>query len=363
MYLKFHHRIHLKIAVLLLTFSFAVLAQEGEGGDEYPEERPPQHYNIWSMKWHPHGSQIVVSYARGDCGGPFSFAPHLIDTDTRQEINYFVTGDCPVDDLAWNSSGTRLLGSSLSGQMRGQDIIRIWDPATNYGDKGVALPFFATDQAPDFSVSFWGNDDTTIISVAPPRVFVWDSLTGDEITSFDTGAVWSADLSPDGTLLAVATDTGISVWNIETQQEVFRFGTVGGNGQRVAWSPDGQKIATLGEDYTSIDIWNVSTSDAALTVHFTGHTDKINALDWNPDVGSEILASASEDTTVKTWDTVSGQMIETFPYVDAVWALDWSPDEQQLAYGGVTPNTDEIAPLEIVTPDLILPGEMDQASD
>jgi WD40 repeat protein len=37
-------------------------------------------------------------------------------------------------------------------------------------------------------------------------------------------------------------------------------------------------------------------------MEFAGHKDQINALSWSKQEGSRLLASASNDCTVRVWD-------------------------------------------------------------
>src|SRR4028119_171473 len=64
----------------------------------------------------------------------------------------------------------------------------------------------------------------------------------------------------------------------------------------VAISPDGQTLASCGDDKT-IKIWNLNTGELLCT--FTGHSDIVWCVTFSPD--GQILASCSEDKTVKIW--------------------------------------------------------------
>ena len=48
----------------------------------------------------------------------------------------------------------------------------------------------------------------------------------------------------------------------------------------VAWSTDGQRLASTGDDRT-IKIWNMETEEAL--VSFCGHTGVVNSVDFSPD--------------------------------------------------------------------------------
>ena len=70
----------------------------------------------------------------------------------------------------------------------------------------------------------------------------------------------------------------------------------------VAWSPDGTRLATAGDDRT-VRIWDPTTGETLTTL--TGHTGAVRAVAWSPD-GTR-LATASDDDTVRIWDPATGQ--------------------------------------------------------
>jgi WD40 repeat protein len=70
----------------------------------------------------------------------------------------------------------------------------------------------------------------------------------------------------------------------------------------LAWSPDGQRLASAGEDGT-VKVWDTATGQETLTLK--GHTGRVRSLAWSPD--GQRLASAGEDGTVKVWEADTGQ--------------------------------------------------------
>jgi WD40 repeat protein len=65
----------------------------------------------------------------------------------------------------------------------------------------------------------------------------------------------------------------------------------------VAYSPDGQRLASGSDDQT-VKVWDTATGLETLTL--TGHVGSVECIVFSPD--GHLLASASEDGTVKVWD-------------------------------------------------------------
>jgi len=97
----------------------------------------------------------------------------------------------------------------------------------------------------------------------------------------------------------------------------------------VAWSPNGQYIASGSSDET-VRIWDVETGK--LVKILESHKNWIRSVAWSPN--GQYIASGSSDETVRIWDVETGELVSVLRgHTSEVFSVAWSPDGLRIASG------------------------------
>lgn len=136
--------------------------------------------------------------------------------------------------------------------------------------------------------------------------------------------------SPTESLIAVGTSAGIYLMDATSLVEKLFINTESYL-YNVAFSPDGQILASIENDNSDIYLWRVSDGKKVST--FVGHSDYIIDIEFSPT--GDLLASASADGTIRIWKVSTGLTMHTLQGdEDRVRSISFSPNGQTLASGG-----------------------------
>lgn len=244
-------------------------------------------------------------------------------------------GQVPVQTIAASTSGLQ---------------IEMWQEAIDFGDGGPELHQLGCDMADIAghshtvrSVAFSANGDRVASGAYTGTVCIWErNLKTKEFENVglllaDTGngreAKRAIDWSPDGSLLAVGSDSNLTVV-IDTSGRDAKVLHILGNHssmvRAVCWSPDSRYLATgaLSPD-PSIMVWDVrGDSPTHGALQLIGHTSHVRAMSWRlVSAGTLQLASASSDETVRIWTlriVADGRLVNDHVQVLAMEAQVWS---------------------------------------
>ena len=166
-------------------------------------------------------------------------------------------------------------------------------------------------------------------------------LPDDAIMRLGKGAIGRGDrvvaFSPASTRLAVASAIGIWLYDVQTGTEVALLEGHTGGVTSVAFSSDGTMLASGSEDET-VKLWAVATHTNIATLR--GHTDGVWSVAFSPD-GKMLASGAGDpiihfpaDNTIKLWDVETNTNIATLEgHEGRIASVAFSPDGKTLASG------------------------------
>ncbi|NEQ08243.1 MAG: hypothetical protein F6K37_20505 [Moorea sp. SIO4E2] len=184
---------------------------------------------------------------------------------------------------------------------------------------------FRGHQGPVESVSF-SPDGHMLATASDGNIRLWD-LQGNPLALFQGHQDWvrSVSFSPDGYMLATASyDNTARLWDLQGNPLALFQGHQS-SVNSVSFSPDGKTLATASEDKT-VKLWDLQGNPLAV---FQGHQSSVNSVSFSPD--GKTLATASEDKTVKLWDLQGNPLAVFQGHQDWVRSVSFSPDGKTLA--------------------------------
>jgi cell division cycle protein 20 (cofactor of APC complex) len=238
----------------------------------------------------------------------------------------------------------------------------------------------APDLMDDYYLNLLSWSDTNVLAVALSQtVYLWNAESGDiqELCTFDpspnayiSSVSW---VQEGGAHIAVGTSTGkTQLWDVHECKQLrsmdghsdrvnalawnshllasggrdavvvnhdvraarHNVGTLSHHTQEVcslAWSPDGEVLASGGND-NLVCLWDVGASSTSLPRFcFTDHQAAVKALAWSPHE-KNLLASGggTADRTIKFWNSKSGALLNSIDTGSQVCALQWNPFEKEI---------------------------------
>jgi WD40 repeat protein len=205
-----------------------------------------------------------------------------------------------VTALAWDAGSTLLAAGTDKG------VIQIWNVTS-----GKEIQRLGGTQS-RIDAIFWSTTGTYLITGANTRIEVpIQKLNG---TPF---------------FLQISRFASVTLWRVTSAQPIYQFA----DDIIVTKSPwnTKQQFFFLTSADNNIHLWDAQNNQEDVTKQFSGHNGAILDAAWSPD--GSFIASASQDQTVKLWDTETGKVLRTWEYPTAVLIVAWSPDGKRLATG------------------------------
>jgi WD40 repeat protein len=247
----------------------------------------------FAVAYSPDGAHLAVSEGNG--------LIHLWNLGAQEVVRTLSGHVSPVWDLAFSPDGKRLASGGLTD---GLGIV--WDLASGQAmtlTHGAAF-FFAVAFSPD------GNR----IASPPPRevaaaeamgIYEWDATTGEILGVYPvkTALVYSVRYSPDGGLLAAGVQEGnVFLWDTSSGELLRTLTGHTGSVADLAFSPDGTYLASVASLNATTKVWDVLTGDELAT--FYGGAK----IAWSPD--GALIVTVGLDRILRTHVVSTEELME-----------------------------------------------------
>jgi WD40 repeat protein len=253
--------------------------------------------------------------------GSYDGTATLWDQETGAKVRTLRGHTSVIQDVVFSPDGARV------GTASWDSSVRIWD--TRSGEL-VMAPLMHEGLAR--AVAF-PPDATLIVTGTPGGLAFWDANSGAPLSDRlgASAARWVEEIvfSHNGSKMAVASNAGTALhqWDVDTWHPIATPAETGSNALAVAYSPDGDVIAT-GHIDGGVHLWN-ATTHAQIGLDLA-HPGTAQGVVFSPD--GRTLAVCSGDNSYRLWDVASGETLGV-PIPERGFPDDirFSPDGQHLA--------------------------------
>ncbi len=282
---------------------------------------------VTSVAWSARGTRIAsASYDKSVC---------IWDAQDGESLLTYQGHWDRVLAVAWSPDGNLIASTGNDG------TIQVWNP-----QNASLILTYREHMSPVLALS-WSPDGKRIASSSEDRVVrIWDTISGQTLSLHNNhgGRVLALTWSPDGKYIASGgEDKLVHVWSIQREKSHFftswlshsrgqftyrgHFGRV----NALAWSPNGQRIASVGSDKT-LQVWDGVTGKKYF-IH-RNPSSTITCVAWSYD--GRYLATGANDKLVQVWDTVTRNSVTIYAgHTGYITSVSWSPDGKQLVSAAV----------------------------
>jgi len=208
--------------------------------------------------------------------------------------------------LAFSADGQQLASSSVD------NTVRIWDATPVEQEQGSEYLTLRGHEGAVTDVAFHPSDEHSFVSASTDgTIRMWDFRSGKMLGALHgtpSAHRLRVAYGPDGRRLAAISglEGAPLVWEVATAKQIGNFPQHIGGIMCVSFSPDGGHIATAGYDFT-VRVWDATTTQEVRA--FSNHDWPIFTIAFSPD--GRRLASGSADTTIRIWDWTTGEELST----------------------------------------------------
>ncbi|KAG0352096.1 hypothetical protein BGZ54_002959, partial [Gamsiella multidivaricata] len=282
--------------------------------------------DVFVCSWNPASPSLLAS-GSGDATARIWQIPANTDEPLKEPIVLkhlpaLTDNNRDVTTMDWNASGTLLATGFYDGQAR------IWT------QRGQLRYLMSQHRGPIFALKWNKKGNYILTGSLDHTTIVWDATTGDakQQHEFHTGAVLDVDWLDNTTFATSSSDGKVYVCKVDSMDPLKVFEGHKDEVNAIRWDPLGELLASCSDDRT-VKIWSMAQDECVFDL--TAHTQAVYDMTWAPrEASSRILATASFDTSVRLWDANTGDCLRVLSrHVEAVYTVAFNPAGTHLATG------------------------------